>query len=167
MDKDPNQDTTTDLRLGVSGAGAPTEGDGLVVLYAPGPSEMPSAIAIPAAGLVLGRDPPAGGLCLPFSSVSRSHAKVGRVGREIAVLDLESRNGTHVNSRTVTSASLEAGDELRIGEVVLKLVRSDVERYAEFPLTGLVPPWPTERLRGGYVMGKIREQVVKARRPTQ
>ena len=162
MSNDPNQDTTTDLLLGVSGAGTAAEGDGLVVLYAPGPSEIPSAIAIPAAGLVLGRDPPAGGLCLPFSSVSRSHAKLGRVGREIAVLDLESRNGTHVNSRNVTSASLEAGDELRVGEVLLKLVRSDIERYADFPLAGLVPPWPTERLRGGYLMGKIREQVVKA-----
>ena len=163
MSKDPTkQETTTDLRLGVSGAGAAADGEGLVVLYAPGPSEVPSAIAIPTAGLVLGRDPPPGGLSLPFASVSRSHAKVGRVGREVAVLDLESRNGTYVNGLKVTSASLEDGDELRIGEVLLKLVRSDVERYAAFPLTGLVPPWPTERLRGGHVMGKICEQVVKA-----
>ena len=163
MNDDPGeQDTTSTLRLGGGGPTAARGSDGLVMLFAPRLSDVPSAMAIPAGGLVLGRDPPPGGLRLPFSSVSRVHAKIGRKGSELAVEDLESRNGTFVNGRRIASKSLEDGDELRVGEVLLKLVTSGVERYAEFPLTGIIPERPTERLRGGYVMARIREQVVKA-----
>ena len=133
-----------------------------MLLYAPRPADVPSAIALPDGGLVIGRDPPPGGLRLPFSSASRVHAKVFRKGDQILVEDLESRNGTFVNGRKVSSAPLEEDDEVRIGEVLLKLVTSSVAAYAELPLAGVVPPPPTERLRGGYVMGKVREQIVKA-----
>jgi transcriptional regulator with AAA-type ATPase domain len=161
-DDQSNHDTTSTLRLQGHGTSSASGSEGLVMLYAPRPTDVPSAIAIPEGGLVLGRDPPPGGLRLPFSSVSRVHAKVGRKGSQLVVEDLESRNGTFVNGRRIAAASLEEGDELRLGEILLKVVASGVEPYTEFPLTGIVPPWPTERLLGGYVMGKIREQVVKA-----
>ena len=155
-------DTTSTLRLGGGGPAAAAGSEGFVLLYAPRHAEVPSAVAIPESGLVLGRDPPPGGLRLPFSSVSRVHAKVIRKGGSIVVEDLESRNGTFANGRKCGVASLEEGDELRVGAVVLKLVASSVESYAAFPLAGTVPPRPTERLRGGYAMEQVRDQVVKA-----
>lgn len=54
-------------------------------------------------GLVIGRDPPPGGLRLPFGSVSRLHARVVATVDGVAVDDLESHNGTFVNGTRATT----------------------------------------------------------------
>ena len=143
---------------GVRADGPPGE-VGLVTLYAPDPSAMPSAVVLPDRALVLGRDPPPGALPLPFNSVSRVHARVAVRGAEILVEDLESRNGTFVNGRSVQKAFVEQDDEIRVGEVVFKVVRDLASRFAAYPLEGVVPAAPFESLRGGLSMETVRREI--------
>jgi transcriptional regulator of acetoin/glycerol metabolism len=145
---------------GVRPDGPPGE-VGLVTLYAPDPAAVPSAVVLPARALVLGRDPPPGALPLPFTSVSRVHARVAIQGAEILVEDLESRNGTFVNGHQVRKAFVEDDDEIRVGEVVFKVVRDLASRYAAYPLEGRVPTPPFGSLRGGFSMEAVRTEIAK------
>ena len=54
---------------------------------------------------------------LPGSDVSRRHAVLRKVdtGSGIEVVDLDSRNGVHINGRRVSSAQLRRGDVVRLG----------------------------------------------------
>lgn len=67
----------------------------------------------------IGRD---AGSSLPIDdpSVSRHHARVFRSGREFAIEDLGSRNGTYVNTLRVTRALLTPGDLVEVGNVPLR-----------------------------------------------
>jgi len=71
-------------------------------------------------GALLGRSPRA---CLPgafdVAKVSREHARA-RVRHGVLTLeDLESRNGTYVNGERVEHATLEPGDVVALGGVLL------------------------------------------------
>lgn len=60
-------------------------------------------------------------LVLADDSVSRRHAEIALRGGICAVRDLGSCNGTYVNGRPITRARLRRGDELQLGETVLRL----------------------------------------------
>jgi transcriptional regulator with PAS, ATPase and Fis domain len=132
-----------------------------VTLYAPDPAAVPNAIELPEHALAFGREPPPGGLALPFASVSRLHARIAARGAELVLDDLESRNGTFVNGRRIKHAFVEDGDELRIGEVVFKLVVGDVKPYASWPLTGVVSAAPFDVLRGGAAIERVRHEIAR------
>ena len=64
-------------------------------------------------------------LVLSDTSVSRTHLLIRfEQGRHLAQ-DLESRNGTMVNGRAITSVSLTGGESLRLGDVVLQFVKQE------------------------------------------
>ena len=148
--------------MNIGGEQAASSGEvGLVTLYAPDPSVVPSAVVLPDRALVLGRDPPPGAVTLPFNSVSRVHARVARRGAEIFVEDLDSRNGTFVNGHSVRKAFVEHDDEIRVGEVLFKVVGDHASRYAAHPLVGTVPPAPLEPLRGGLTMEAVRREITR------
>jgi transcriptional regulator of acetoin/glycerol metabolism len=153
--------TTQTLDVGGTRTSAPSDGAGLVTLYAPDPRAVPSAIALPDHPLLMGREPPPGGLVLPFGSVSRVHARVAIRQAEILVDDLDSRNGTFVNGRKVKRAFVDEDDELRVGEVLFKVVRAGVERWLSAPLEGIVPPPPLDALRGGVAMDRVRRDIAR------
>jgi DNA-binding winged helix-turn-helix (wHTH) protein len=68
---------------------------------------------------LVGRDPH-GRVWLDSPSVSRRHARLLVAGDRVTVEDLNSKNGTQVGERTVTSpAVLADGDEVRFGSVVV------------------------------------------------
>jgi DNA-binding winged helix-turn-helix (wHTH) protein len=73
---------------------------------------------------LLGRE--GGGVIgLGSSTVSRRHARVVIDGQRAAVEDLESKNGTYVNERRVTSpTALGDGDRLRTGSLVFTFQRA-------------------------------------------
>ena len=53
-------------------------------------------VAVPAGGVVLGRDPDPSGVVVADGHVSRRHARVTRTDTGLAVADLETTNGTAV-----------------------------------------------------------------------
>ena len=71
-------------------------------------------------GRVQGND-----IVLPKGNVSKRHARVlYRDGRFI-VTDLNSTNGTYVNRRRITQATIvREGDKIYVGDFVLKIVQS-------------------------------------------
>ncbi len=71
---------------------------------------------------VLGRDGSAD-IVVADSSISRRHAKIAVRGDEATLEDLDSKNGTWLGSRRVTSPVLLAsGDTIHLGSVVLRFV---------------------------------------------
>lgn len=54
-------------------------------------------------------------------SVSGHHCEVLLRGKEVVVRDLESTNGTFINSQQITEGVLKPGQILRIGQVELRL----------------------------------------------
>ncbi|MBA3946945.1 MAG: FHA domain-containing protein [Herpetosiphonaceae bacterium] len=58
------------------------------------------------------------------AGVSRQHARISNTAQETYIEDLESGNGTFVNDRQVAAGTLQrlhAGDELRIGSIVIRI----------------------------------------------
>lgn len=82
----------------------------------------PSA-ELPRAGtLVLGRDAAQVGFVVEGAGVADVHCTIGRAkAGGWAVKDLGSKGGTFVNGARVEVAKLQAGDELKLGDVVLKV----------------------------------------------
>ena len=72
---------------------------------------------------VLGRDPDLE-LFLDAHDVSRRHARITVTGNDASIEDLESKNGTFVSDRRVTSATtLADGASIRLGSVRLTFTR--------------------------------------------
>ena len=55
--------------------------------------------------------------------VSRLHCRLTATSDLLEVVDLASTNGTYVNGKRVKSATLAAGDWLRVGRVELRVER--------------------------------------------
>jgi pSer/pThr/pTyr-binding forkhead associated (FHA) protein len=57
-------------------------------------------------------------LRIPLASVSRKHCQLAKDDQALKVRDLGSSNGTFLNNRRITEATLNAGDRLVIGPIV-------------------------------------------------
>jgi pSer/pThr/pTyr-binding forkhead associated (FHA) protein len=53
--------------------------------------------------------------------VSRKHARIERIGATYQITDLESGNGTRVNGEKTGFHALAAGDEIKVGDALLKV----------------------------------------------
>jgi pSer/pThr/pTyr-binding forkhead associated (FHA) protein len=84
----------------------------------------------------IGRDP-ASSLCLEDPAVSRNHCVIKPENGRWRIVDLDSRNGTLVNSTRIKSHTLAGGEEIQVGQSAFVLaleydaeadtpVRSDV-----------------------------------------
>ena len=72
---------------------------------------------------MLGRSP-SSDICINEPFVSASHARFSLQGPALIIEDLNSLNGTLVNGRQlVEPATLREGDEVQIGDVVMKVNR--------------------------------------------
>jgi HD-GYP domain-containing protein (c-di-GMP phosphodiesterase class II) len=65
---------------------------------------------------------------LPDQGVSRRHCTVENLGARVEVLDLESANGSYVNSELVQKGYLGAGDQLAVGPVMLECRERQIAR---------------------------------------
>ncbi len=61
-------------------------------------------------------------ILLPGASVSRRHCRIHRRGELYHIEDLGSTNGTWVNSKTVEHAELMDGDQVMVGDSILKFI---------------------------------------------
>ena len=57
-------------------------------------------------------------------TVSRSHAKIAKVGRSFVLRDEGSLNGTYMNNNSVTEHTLVSGDEFQIGKFHLLFINT-------------------------------------------
>jgi DNA-binding winged helix-turn-helix (wHTH) protein len=70
---------------------------------------------------ILGRDADAGGVSIDSPTVSRRHARISISADGAALEDLESKNGTYLQGKAVSSTvALKDGDEVRVGAVVMR-----------------------------------------------
>jgi DNA-binding NtrC family response regulator len=83
-------------------------------------------------------------------TVSRRHAALEITPRGLRLTDLQSRNGTRVNGLTVVEAVLEGGEQVSVGDTVLKVEQA-----------GVKPGMPTLVLSG---FGKLLGQSTPMRR---
>jgi len=92
------------------------EGDVLPSLVLPDGTTLP----ITSEPLVIGRLAECG-VVLTDTNVSRRHAQVSLDSGEIVMVDLGSTNGTFLNGRRVTRATVKPGDELTVGTTRLRV----------------------------------------------
>lgn len=75
----------------------------------------------------VGRDPKAD-IFLDDVTVSRAHAEFVRTGKNFAVRDLASLNGTYYNGHRVDEVLLEDGSEIQIGKFKLTFFAAKADR---------------------------------------
>lgn len=91
----------------------------LRVVRCPDERMVGRAFAVGSEDLTLGRD----GACtisLSDSDVSRQHARIVRTGNSHVLVDMESTNGTKLNGKPVSEATLRDGDTLVLGATSLR-----------------------------------------------
>jgi DNA-binding NtrC family response regulator len=138
---------------------------GLVLLYAPSLATMSPAFAFESDDVVVGREPPPGGIALVENAVSRLHAKFARHARatgdvdEWVVTDLGSKNGVFVRGARVPERPLVHGDEIRIGDALFKFVADEVDAYRALALDA--PGVPFADGVGGVVMSRIATELAR------
>ena len=120
---------------------------------------------LPMDELIIGRGEQTG-IRINEENVSRQHARVVRKGHEVLIEDLNSTNGTFVNTKKVTTQVLKTGDLVLIGNTILKYVAgSNVENqyheeiYRLATLDGL-----TQVYNKAFFMDKLAEEFSRSRR---
>ena len=110
--------------VGLVARGGTRRKQGFAVKVVAGPKEL-RGMAVPVAGpVVIGRTPGCD-IVIADDYVSSQHARITPTGDGILLEDLGSTNGTVVNGELIDAAvSLAAGDEIALGEVRLKVVKS-------------------------------------------
>ena len=78
--------------------------------------EVPREIAFSRDEMTLGRGEECEAILL-HSSISREHARIKKVKQGYVLLDLQSRNGVHINGKKVAENLLRDGMQVRIGDV--------------------------------------------------
>jgi adenylate cyclase len=79
-------------------------------------------------------------ICIAHRSLSRQHAELLALADRVVITDLNSKNGTFVNSARVQSAALQPGDVIRCGEVTLVYEPTDFSQFVRHPTLFLPIP---------------------------
>lgn len=108
---------------------------GLLVLYAPEGTQLPSLFVLSSSPMILGRESDVE-IRLDANAVSRRHARMERRDTGWVIYDLDSRNGTIVDGSFIQEYILEPNVEIRIGDVILKFIPSGVLRYRGYRFDG-------------------------------
>ena len=91
----------------------------LHVIHSADPAAQGQAYAIGPDGLALGRDV-GNDVVIASDQASRRHARILSVAGAHVLQDLDSTNGTFVNSKAVKEQPLRHGDVVRIASTVMK-----------------------------------------------
>ena len=137
---------------------------GLVLVHAAPVGSAPRVVVVDGDTLVLGREPPRGGIALAQTAVSRVHAAVRRsAGGGLVVSDLGSRNGTFVNGERIREHVARTGDVVRVGDAIFAVVLRDAQGYADYDLRGepvrAEVPRNLDGLVGGFAMGRLSRTI--------
>src|SRR5690606_31496697 len=95
----------------------------------------------------------------------RQHAEIVRERGAWLLRDRRSTNGTFVDGYRISEAKLEHGQEIRMGDAILKFVAADIEGYAPYRLDGSLAPGASRLgsripgLIGGYQIDRLTRQI--------
>jgi two-component system cell cycle response regulator len=105
-------------------------------------------------------------ITLDNDSVSRRHCRIERRGGGWYVVDLESTNGTYVNDEPVRDYHLRRGDQIKIGDTILKyLSGSDVEaQYHEVIYKMTIVDGLTQVHNKRYLHETLEREIPRGRR---
>lgn len=139
--------------------------DCLVVIYSSDPRHFGKRHILSDEPVLLGRGSE-NTIVLENDSVSRRHCRIERRGRVYYVMDLESTNGSYVNDDLVTEMQLRRGDQVKVGDTILKyLSGSDVEaQYHETIYRMTIVDGLTGVHNKRYLMESLEREIPRARR---
>lgn len=100
--------------------------------------------------LLLGRHSSAA-VVIADDKASRRHASIVVTNNQVSIQDLDSRNGTYVNSQRVSRATLQVGDRVQVGDCVLMLTA------VELPATETESVSTNGHANGERFRGSLRE----------
>ena len=95
--------------------------DCLVVIYAPSSNQLGKRFSLASGTVNIGR----GGendVILHSDSVSRRHARIEIRADNYHIIDTHSTNGTYINDELVQDSRLRRGDQIKIGDTILKFL---------------------------------------------
>lgn len=95
--------------------------DCLVVIYAPGSNQLGKRFTIVDGNVRIGRGTD-NEVVLHSDSVSRQHARVEVRSGSYFLVDMHSTNGTYVNDELVIDCQLRRGDQVKVGDTILKFL---------------------------------------------
>ncbi len=108
----------------VKGSGPGERKSGLALKVASGPRELKGTKVAIVGPVVIGRTPGAD-IVIADEFISSQHARVVPQGTGAVLEDLGSTNGTVLNGQRISAPTLlDEGDEIELGTVILKVVRS-------------------------------------------
>jgi pSer/pThr/pTyr-binding forkhead associated (FHA) protein len=93
----------------------------LVVVHSVDPEQQGKRFVLGDEDITLGRDP-GSTVVIGSEQASRRHARVFASGGAHVLVDLDSTNGTFLNSKLVKEQTLRHGDVIRIASTVFKYV---------------------------------------------
>jgi diguanylate cyclase (GGDEF)-like protein len=98
--------------------------------------------------------------------ISRQHAKIQRTDAGFEIRDLGSTNGLMVNDHPVSTALLQSGDRIRIGERIFRYLSDvDVEsKYYETVYSMMTRDGLTGAFNKRYLMEYLEREVARSRR---
>lgn len=139
--------------------------DCLVVIYSSDARNFGKRHVLGDEPLVVGRGSE-NHLVLENDSVSRKHCRVEKRGTSWFVVDMESTNGTYVNDEQVRDHQLRRGDQVKVGDTILKyLAGSDVEaQYHETIYRMTIIDGLTGAHNRRHLMETLERELPRARR---
>ena len=99
-----------------------SEGEKAMIIIARGPQKG-SRFLITADGVSIGRSAESA-VFLDDVTVSRSHARIEKTGKDFVLKDAGSLNGTYIKNLSVSEHLLVSGDEFQIGKFHLRFIGS-------------------------------------------
>ncbi|WP_254507238.1 diguanylate cyclase [Anatilimnocola floriformis] len=135
----------------------------LVNIYPPNTNV--GLIQLPAKRFIIGRDSHSD-LWLDDPSISRQQASLERTEKGVQLTDHVSTNGSYVNDHRVTTAIISAGDQLRFGNHIFKVLgANDIEaQFLETVYTRMVRDGLTGAYNKRYLVDALEREVNRARR---
>lgn len=95
--------------------------DCLVVIYAPSSNQLGKRFSLVESSVRIGRGAE-NHVVLDSDSVSRRHARIEVLGGDYRIVDMRSTNGTYVNDELIEETQLRRGDQIKIGDTILKFL---------------------------------------------
>lgn len=135
----------------------------LVNIYPP--NAHGGLIQIPQKRFIIGRERQAD-LWIDDPSISRQHAALERTEQGVQLVDQGSTNGSYVNDVRVTSTLITAGDQLRFGNHIFKVLgANDLEsQFLEAVYTRMVRDGLTGAYNKRYLADALDREINRAER---